>query len=318
MFGFEKDNSGLYQKTLKNAMGCSGVGIHSGESVSITLRPAPSDMGIVFVRTDLEGRPEIPANHKYVIDTTRCTKIGLSKNISVSTVEHLMAAFAGAGIDNAYVDIDGSEVPIMDGSSHPFVLLIECAGTLEQDAYRKYLKILKPMEISSDSAKVSLRPADSFSMTFEATLKRFWKNTKKITFKNNPQHFKRDLSRARTIGFIDEVETLRKAGLALGGSLNNTVVFNGSEIMNKEGLRYDDEFVRHKALDALGDLYLAGGPVIGRFKGYCSGHTLNHLVLKDLFADNDAYTWVTLAEEAGSVEQFLPVAFPTERVAVSA
>lgn len=285
------------QKTLKRPINCSGIALHSGKKVSMTLVPAPVDTGIIFKRTDIEGQgAEIKAAYDMVVETTLCTKLGNTDNITVATVEHLMAALAGCGIDNLIVEINGPEMPVMDGSSAPFVFLIECAGVKIQDAPRKAIRIEKAVRFTDGERYAALAPAAGITLDFT------------IDF-NNPaiarqQHviqmgrgvFKEHLCRARTFGFLHEVEYMRSNGLARGGSLDNAVVISSDGVMNEEGLRYEDEFVRHKILDAIGDLALAGMPIIGHYTGMCSGHYLNNQLLHSLMADTSAWTVVDMTE----------------------
>jgi UDP-3-O-[3-hydroxymyristoyl] N-acetylglucosamine deacetylase len=289
----------LKQKTLKSPVHCSGVGLHGGAPVSMTLFPAPAGHGIVFRRTDAaiaERRldPTIPGLWHAVVETRHCTVIGNRDGVTVSTVEHLMAAFAGAGIDNALVALDGPEVPIMDGSAAPFMFLIECAGLVEQDAPRRAVKVLKPVMIADGGRIVALSPANDFSISFEIDFDSSAVARQECFFEIGEGTFKAEISRARTFGFLHEVDKMRAAGLALGGSLENAVVVAGSRVLNEDGLRYDNEFVRHKVLDCIGDLYLAGGPLIGHVRGVRSGHRFNHLLLKALLSDRQAWTWVDL------------------------
>lgn len=292
------DSRPIMQKTLKGAINCTGVALHSGNKVSMMLKPADPDTGIIFRRTDVQGQgAEIPARWDHVVDTRLCTVLGNDKGVTVSTVEHLMAALAGAGIDNAVIDINGPEVPIMDGSSQPFVFLIDCAGVATQDQPRKALRIKKSVCVDMDGPMASLDAADGFAISFEIEFesRAIARQTLGLGLKDGA--FKAELARARTFGFLDQVEQLRAAGLARGGSLDNAVVVSGDKIMNEDGLRFDDEFVRHKILDAVGDLYLAGGPILGHFHGSCSGHMVNNKLLRAVFADDSAYEWVVLTEE---------------------
>jgi UDP-3-O-[3-hydroxymyristoyl] N-acetylglucosamine deacetylase len=284
------------QKTLKGPVQCSGVGLHGGAPVSMTLFPAPIDHGIVFRRTDATaGDATIPALWHSVVETRHCTVIGNRQGVTVSTVEHLMAAFAGTGIDNALVALDGAEVPIMDGSSAPFLFLIECAGVIEQDAPRRAIKVLKPVMIADGGRIAAVSPASSFSISFEIDFDSAAVARQECFFQIGEGTFKSEISRARTFGFLHEVDEMRAAGLALGGSLENAVVVAGSRVLNADGLRYDNEFVRHKVLDCIGDLYLAGGPLLGHVRGVRSGHRFNHLLLQALLSDRQAWTWVDLA-----------------------
>lgn len=281
------------QRTLKSSIRCAGIGLHSGARAEMVLKPAQANTGIVFRRIELGGRAvDIPASWRNVVDTRLCTRIGLPDGPSVSTIEHLMAALAGSEIDNALIEIDGPEVPIMDGSSAPFVFLIECAGTVEQSAPRRALKILKDIEVGTPDCLVRLGPSAmptiSFDIDFDSPVIRRQQAEMKLV--NGT--FKSEISRARTFGFLHQIDQLRAAGLARGGSLDNAVVVSADGVMNEGGLRYDDEFVRHKMLDAVGDLYLAGGPILGRFHGHRSGHHMHHTALVELFADPAAWRWI--------------------------
>lgn len=282
-----------YQKTLKAAIHCRGVGLHTGARVNMNLQPAASGTGIIFRRADLGGT-EIPAHWHNIVPSTLCTTIE-KDGAKVATIEHLMAAFAGLEIDNAVVELDGPEVPVMDGSAAPFVFLIECAGIVEQAAPRRGVKVLKPINVGAAGSSAALVPADSVRVSFAIDFASSAIRQQESSYEVDADNFKREISRARTFGFLDDVERLRQAGLARGGSLENAVVISGDRVLNKEGLRYDDEFVRHKMLDALGDLYLAGGPIMGHFHGLRSGHALNHQLLATLFADPAAWRPVTLA-----------------------
>ncbi len=282
------------QKTLKSAMRCAGVGLHSGLPIAMTLHPAAIDAGIAFRRND--AGVEIGATWRNLVPSTLCSMLA-ADGVSVGTVEHLMAAFAGLEIDNALVEIDGAEVPAMDGSAAPFVSLIERAGIVEQNAPRRAVEILKPVRVADDGAEAALEPADGFSLSFVIDFASGAVGRQRIAVTPDPVSFKRSIARARTFGFLDDVEKMRAAGLALGGSLDNAVVIGEDGVMNKEGLRYRDEFVRHKVLDAMGDLYLAGGPILGRFVGHRSGHALNRRLLQHLFADPKAWRFTTLEDE---------------------
>ena len=282
-----------FQHTLKNEISCSGTGLHTGNNVSIILKPAPADNGIVFRRTDVGGNnAEIHALVDNVVEATLCTTLGNDEGIKIATVEHLLAALAGCRIDNLFVDVDGPEMPIMDGSAAPFVFLIECAGIVEQNKTRRVIEVLKHIEISDNGRQASLSPGDGFSVGFEIDFESdaIGRQAKSVRLVNGT--FKGEISRARTFGFAEEVDRLRKMGLARGGSLNNAVVVSGNKILNDEGLRYDDEFVRHKILDCVGDLYLAGAPISGHFQGSRSGHALNHAIVRALFSDPTAWRYV--------------------------
>lgn len=286
----------VLQKTLKSSIGCTGIGLHSGKKVSMSLNPAAADTGIVFHRTDLEGDDRIiPARWDYVVDTRMATTIGNQAGACISTIEHLMAALAGCGIDNTIIEIDGAEVPVMDGSAAPFIFLFECAGMIEQNAPRKAIKIERPVKVGYSDKFISATPDDSFSVDFEIDFEDTAVARQKLSMRLVNGTFKTEIARARTFGFVHEVDALRKAGLALGGSLDNAVVISGDTILNGDGLRYDDEFVRHKILDCVGDLYLAGAPIIGQIVALRSGHALNNQFLNSLFADDTAWSYVEMS-----------------------
>jgi UDP-3-O-[3-hydroxymyristoyl] N-acetylglucosamine deacetylase len=287
------------QKTLKAAIHCRGIGLHSGARIGMTLHPGAPDSGIVFRRTDAAGA-EIAAQWRNVVESTLCTTLSNGEGLSIGTVEHLMAAFAGLEIDNAVVELDGPEVPVMDGSAAPFVFLIECAGIVEQDAPRRAVKVLKPITVGTPGKSAALLPDFEFAISFAIDFASGAINRQDITLAVDPESFKSDISRARTFGFLHEVDQMRAAGLARGGSLDNAVVISGDQVLNQEGLRYGDEFVRHKVLDALGDLYLAGAPLIGHFRGVRSGHALNRRLLEALFSDPTAWCFTTLADPAAA------------------
>jgi UDP-3-O-[3-hydroxymyristoyl] N-acetylglucosamine deacetylase len=262
----------------------------------MTLRPAAPGSGIVFRRVDAGA--EIPALWDRTIDATLCTMLSNGEGVEIKTIEHLMAALAGSGIDNAIVELDGSEVPAMDGSAAPFVALIDRVGMVAQDLPRRAIKVLKPVEVTSQGASAALLPDHGFSMSFEIEFENPLIRFQDMMVTIEPDTFRSELSRARSFGLLEDVERLRAAGLAQGGSLENAVVISGDRVLNRGGLRYADEFVRHKLLDALGDLYLAGGPIVGHFRGSRSGHTHTRLLLAALFADPDAWCATTLADTA--------------------
>ena len=273
----------------------------------MNLLPAAPGTGIVFRRTDAEV--EILANWINAVESARCTALSDGEGTSVGTVEHLMAALAGTEIDNAIVELDGPEVPIMDGSAAPFVFLIECAGIVEQDAPRRAIEVLRPISVVADGATAVLSPDHRFSMSFEIDFENSLIRRQGMSVAIDAGTFKSELSRARTFGLLDEVDRLREAGLARGGSLDNVIVVSGDRVLNSGGLRYDNEFVRHKMLDAVGDLYLAGAPIIGHFRGVRSGHAHTRRLLAALFADPAAWDYTT------PVPTFRPVALdqPDER-----
>ncbi len=282
------------QKTLKSAIHCRGVALHSGARVAMTLHPAAPDTGIVFRRSDRAGA-EIKAIWENTTEQALCTKLDDGEGLTIATIEHLMAALAGLEIDNAVIEIDGGEVPVMDGSAAPFVFLLECAGSVAQDTPRRAIKMLKPISVNENGRSATLTPDDGFSMRFAIDFATDAINRQDITIAIDPETFKSDIARARTFGFLHEADQMRAAGLARGASLENAVVISGHQVLNREGLRYVDEFVRHKVLDALGDLYLAGAPIVGHFRGVRSGHALNRRLLAALFADPSAWCHTTLA-----------------------
>ena len=289
------------QHTLKRPINCTGVALHSGLKVSMTLKPAEPNTGILFKRTDIAGKgADIPARWDHVVDTRMCTVLGNEDGVTVGTVEHLMAALAGCRVDNAEIEINGPEVPVMDGSASPFVFLIECAGIVAQDAPRRAIRILKPVTVEDGERSATITPSAGFSLDFEINFENTAVSRQALTVGLGNGTFKKELSRARTFGFLHEVEALWAMGLAKGGSLDNAVVVSGDKVLNEDGLRYDDEFVRHKLLDAVGDLYLAGGQVVGHFTGVCSGHAHTNQLLRAVFADESAWCWDDLTE--GEVE----------------
>jgi len=266
----------------------------------MTLLPSGPDTGIVFKRTDISGGGSlIPATWDNVVDTMLCTTLGNADGVKIGTVEHLLSALSGAGVDNLVVEVNGPEVPVMDGSAAPFLFLFECAGIVEQDAPRHFIRVLKPVSIDDGKTRATLAPGDGFTFDFEINFDSAAVARQTISVDLADDFFKKEISRARTFGFLHEVEQLREAGLAKGGSLDNAVVVSGDKVINEDGLRYDDEFVRHKVLDAVGDLFLAGGNVIGHFAGVCSGHAANNKLLRALFADQDAWCYAELEADPG-------------------
>ncbi len=286
------------QRTLKNLISATGVGLHTGEKVYLTLRPAAPNTGIVFRRVDLDEPVEIRACPRCVGDTSLSTTLSRG-DIRISTVEHLLSAFAGLGIDNAYVDVSAPEVPIMDGSASPFVFLILSAGISEQNAAKKFIRIKKTIMVEDGDKWVRFEPYEgfkiSFTIDFDHPVFRSCKQKAELDFSSTS--FVKEVSRARTFGFMRDVEALRKRNLALGGSVDNAVVVDDYRIINADGLRYDDEFVKHKILDAIGDLYLLGHSLIGAFSGYRSGHSLNNRLLRALLDDAEAWEFVTFTDE---------------------
>ena len=282
------------QTTLKSPIDCVGIGLHSGARARMRLSPAPAGWGIRFRRTDLPGAPEIPALWSNVVDTRLCSRIAGPDGASVATIEHLMAALAGMGVDNCAIDIDGPEVPAMDGSAAPFVFLIDCAGVAELAAPRRAIRILAPVVVERADALVSLEPAAGFTVACAIDFGSAAISRQDLEIGVDPQSFRQEIARARTFGFAADVERLRASGLARGGSLENAVVVDGDRVVNTGGLRFGDEFVRHKILDAVGDFYLAGAPLIGRVRSERGGHELNNLALRALFARRDAYQAVDM------------------------
>lgn len=284
----------IKQRTLKNTIAATGVGLHTGEQVHLTLHPADADTGIVFRRVDLTPPVAIRACPENVVDTCLSTTLAQGE-IKVSTVEHLMSAFAGLGIDNACVDLSAAEVPIMDGSASPFVFLIQSAGIHEQDIPKRFLRIKQPISVEQEGKWARFEPYDGFkvaySIEFDHPVFRASCQTANIDF--STASFITEISRARTFGFLSDLEVLKQAGLARGGGLDNAIVMDHERMLNRESLRYKDEFVKHKMLDAIGDLYLLGYPLIGAFAAHKSGHYLNNQLLQRLINDKDAWEVVT-------------------------
>ena len=284
----------INQRTLKNVIRATGVGIHTGEKVFMTLRPAAVNTGIIFRRTDLDPVIEVPAFATHVGDTSMNTTLE-QDGVRVSTVEHLMSAFAGLGIDNAYVDLSNAEVPIMDGSAGPFVFLIQSAGIEEQSAAKRFIRVLEPVEVRRDDKWARIDPYDGFRVSFKIDFNHpvFRSHQSFASVDFSTTSYLKEIARARTFGFMRDIEMLRERNLVLGGSMDNAVVLDDYRVLNEDGLRYEDEFVKHKVLDAIGDLYLLGHGLIGAFSGYKSGHELNNLLLRDLLAQPSAWEEVT-------------------------
>jgi UDP-3-O-[3-hydroxymyristoyl] N-acetylglucosamine deacetylase len=282
--------SSFSQITLARPVLLEGVGIHTGQVTRVTLRPAPAGSGVRFLRTDVTDRdPAIAARAESVCATRLGTVIGNGDGVTVSTIEHLMAAFCGLGVDNVLVEIDGPEVPIMDGSCGAFVEAIDAAGRKAQNARRRYIEILEPIVVTEDGKSAALYPADGFEMAFEIAFDTSAIGRQSVDLAIDEVTFREDLAGCRTFGFLHEVEALRRAGLARGGTLDNTLVIEGDKVINPGGLRRADEFVRHKALDAIGDLYLLGAPLMGRYEGRYSGHGLNNALARAVIARPDAW-----------------------------
>ena len=284
----------IRQRTLKNVIRATGVGIHTGEKVFMTLRPAAVNTGIVFRRVDLDPVADIPASATNVGDTSMSTTL-VHEGVRVSTVEHLLSAMAGMGIDNAYVDLSAAEVPIMDGSAGPFVFLIQSAGIEEQLAPKRFIRVLKAVEVRQDDKWARFEPHDGFRVSFKIDFNHpvFKSHTSFASVDFSTTSFLKEISRARTFGFMRDLEMLRNQNLVLGGSMDNAVVLDDYRVLNEDGLRYEDEFVKHKVLDAIGDLYLLGHSLIGAFSGYKSGHELNNLLLRELLEQPSAWEEVT-------------------------
>lgn len=295
----------IRQRTLKNVIRATGVGLHTGKKVYLTLRPAPADTGVVFRRVDLDQPVEIKACPENVGDTRLSTTL-VKGDVRISTVEHLLSALAGLGIDNAYVDLSAPEVPIMDGSAGPFVFLVQSAGIEEQNAPKRFIRIKRTVMVEEEDKWARFEPFDGFKVGFAIDFDHpvFHSHGQKSEIDFSTTSFVREVSRARTFGFMRDIERLRELELALGGSLDNAVVVDDYRILNEDGLRYEDEFVKHKILDAIGDLYLLGHSLIGAFSGHKSGHALNNKLLRTLIADESAWEQVTF-DDAGSA----PISF---------
>ncbi|SHF49910.1 UDP-3-O-[3-hydroxymyristoyl] N-acetylglucosamine deacetylase [Modicisalibacter ilicicola DSM 19980] len=303
----------IKQRTLKNTMRATGVGLHSGEKVCLTLRPAPANTGIVFVRTDLDPEVRIPARAENVTDTTLCTALS-SEGVKVATVEHLMSAFAGLGIDNVFVELDAPEVPIMDGSAGPFVFLIQSAGIEEQNAPKKFIRIKREIVVHDDGKEAVFTPHNGFKVSFAIDFDHpaFDQQKQTATVDFSTTSFVKEVSRARTFGFMRDLEFLRSQNLALGGSLDNAIVVDDYRILNEGGLRYDDEFVKHKVLDAIGDLYQLGYSLIGEFRGVKSGHALNNQLCRAVLDNPDAWEIVTFED----ARQKSPISYSAPEMAL--
>jgi UDP-3-O-[3-hydroxymyristoyl] N-acetylglucosamine deacetylase len=296
----------MFQQTIKNSISLTGIGAHSGEKTTLTLLPAPEHHGIVFKRTDLpEPQNIIPALWSYVSDTKFCTKISNNYNASVATIEHLMAALAAKKIDNISIEVDGPEIPILDGSAKPFFDLLGKVGTTAQKAPRNYLRVLKPITVNNGDVWAEIKP-NHLTLSLRYTFRNRGTNTfETYQSQNVLQAFEDELSAARTFGFLEDVQKLYDAGLAKGSSLENAVVFDQGKVMNPEGLRFDNECARHKALDVVGDLYLAGLPIIGAFEGHCSGHSINNNLLRKLLNDRSAWA-IEPGNYATKIESYGP------------
>lgn len=280
------------QKTLKAKTTIKGIGLHSGRQIRMDLVPAPENHGIVFVRTDIRKSDNVvPALWNYVTDTKLCTVIGNENGASVGTIEHLMSALRGCGIDNLRVEIDGAEVPIMDGSAMPFVEIIEAVGTTAQSAKKRSIRVLKEVSVEYEGKRVTLSPSEESVFSGEIEFNHADIGTQRFETKLVNGNFKHDIAQARTFGFLHEVEYMRSVGLALGGSMDNAIVLGADKVLNPDGLRFSNEFIRHKLLDAIGDLYLAGGDILGQYDGVKAGHAINNAILHELFSSDENWEY---------------------------
>lgn len=297
----------IKQRTLKNVIRATGVGLHTGKKVYLTLRPGPIDSGLVFRRVDLDPVVEIQATAQNVGDTHLSTAL-VQDGIRISTVEHLLSAFAGLGIDNACIDVSAAEVPVMDGSAGPFVFLIQSAGIEEQPAPKRFIRIKKRLRVEDNGKWAQFEPHDGFKVGFTIDFNHpvFRSHSQAAEIEFSTTSFVREISRARTFGFMKDVEMLREKHLALGASLDNAVVVDDYRILNEDGLRYDDEFVKHKILDAIGDIYLLGHNLLGAFRGHKSGHALNNLLIRALLENQQAWEEVTFEDARKAPVTFFP------------
>ncbi|WOT04970.1 UDP-3-O-acyl-N-acetylglucosamine deacetylase [Shewanella youngdeokensis] len=305
----------IFQRTVKEIVKTTGVGLHSGNKVTLIVKPAPVNTGIVLVRTDLSPAVEIPAVAEQVRETTMCTALVNDDGVRVSTIEHLFAALAGLGIDNAIIEVDAPEIPIMDGSASPFVFLLQSVGIQEQAAAKKYIKITKPIRVEDGDKWAELKPFKGFRVNFAIDFNHpeIARSQQHMVMDFSSSAFIKDISRARTFGFMRDIEYLRANNLALGGSMENAVVLDEYRVLNPDGLRYEDEFVKHKILDAFGDLYVAGHAIVGEFCAFKTGHALNNQLVRAMLAQQDAWEIVSFEEEADA-----PVSFSVPAGAVFA
>ncbi|WP_293759919.1 UDP-3-O-acyl-N-acetylglucosamine deacetylase [uncultured Aquitalea sp.] len=296
----------MFQRTLKQAISATGVGLHSGERVKLTLKPAAPDAGIVFRRTDLPEPVEVKAEPMLVNDTRLSSTLVNDTGVRVGTIEHLMSAFAGFGIDNLIVEVTAAEIPIMDGSAAPFIYLLQTAGVVEQPVPKRFIRVLKPVEVVEGDKWVRLDPKDGFSVTLSIEFNHpaFNLAPQKVEIDFAGHSYLDEISRARTFGFMHEVEYMRQHGLGLGGSLDNAIVIDDEYVLNPEGLRFPDEFVRHKILDAIGDLYIVGHPLIAAFSGHKSGHAMNNTLLRRLLEDPSAWEYVSFQDPLDAPSSF--------------
>ena len=298
--------STVKQRTIKNSVAISGISLHGGERVELTLRPAEPNTGVIFYRTDLSGSIGIPAKAEYVSETTLQTVLK-NQSAKIGTVEHLLSALAGLGIDNVIVEVTASELPIMDGSSAPFVFLIQSAGIVEQEALKRFIKIKKPIKVVVNDKWASLEPYDGFRVTFTIDFDHpvLQATDQHCVFDFSCEKYLKEVSRARTFGFVSGLEKLREMGLAKGGGLDNAVGLDDYRILNDNGLRFEDEFIKHKILDAIGDLYLLSAPLIGAYEGFKSGHAVNHQLCMELLKNQEAWDYVTFAGHEQDAVEFM-------------
>ncbi len=292
----------IKQRTLKDSVSTVGVGLHKGEKVRVTLRPAPANTGIVFRRVDLKPVVDIKATPEAVGETTLCTCLVNEDGVQISTVEHLLSAVAGLGIDNLIIDVDSPEIPIMDGSALPFVYLIQSVGIETLNVAKRFLKITKPIRVTEGDKWAELLPYEGFRVNFAIDFEHpvIAKTVQKMSMDLTSCSFIKEISRARTFGFMRDIEFLRSHNLALGGSLENAIVLDEYRMLNKDELRYDDEFVKHKILDAIGDLYMGGVSILGELNAYKSGHALNNILLREVFKQVESWEWVTYEDESNA------------------
>lgn len=296
----------IFQRTVENTVKATGVGLHSGNKVTLTIRPAPVNTGIVLMRTDLEPAVAIAAKADLVRETTMCTALVNNEGVRISTIEHLFAALAGLGIDNAVIEVDAPEIPIMDGSASPFVFLLQSAGVKQQAAAKKYIRIKQPIRVENGDKWAELKPFKGFRVSFAIDFNHpeIARSQQHMVMDFSSSAFIKDISRARTFGFMRDIEYLRANNLALGGSMENAVVLDEYRVLNPDGLRYEDEFVKHKILDAFGDLYVAGHAIIGEFSAYKTGHALNNQLVRALLENAEAWELVSFDKEADAPVSF--------------
>ena len=306
----------LFHRTLRRPVSCTGIGLHSGKRVSMNIRPAEPDTGVMFKRTDIPGAPLIPGDVHHVVDTSLCTTVG-KDGVCVSTVEHLLSAFSGVGVDNVLVELDAPEAPIMDGSSAPFVFLMKRAGFTSQEAPRQFYVVKRPMTVTDGDRSVSVSPSPELKVDFTIEFDHPAIRRQHLDFSHGERVYDQEISRARTFGFLADMRKLQEKNLGLGGSLENAVVVDDYRVLNDDGLRFPDEFVRHKILDFIGDLALVGRPILGSFTARKSGHALNNLMFREFLADPQAWQLVTPTPEQSEEAEIFPQLLPALDVAVA-